>query len=53
MKFASDNLINKRPSDLLPYERNSRVHSDEQIDQICNSIKEWGFTAPILIKEPM
>ena len=30
MKFASDNLINKRPSDLLPYERNSRVHSDEQ-----------------------
>ena len=51
MKFASDNLINKRPSDLLPYERNSRVHSDEQIDQICNSIKEWGFTAPILIDE--
>ena len=51
MKFASDNLVNKRPSDLLPYERNSRVHSDEQINQICNSIKEWGFTAPILIDE--
>lgn len=51
MKFASDNLINKKPIDLLPYERNSRVHSDEQIEQICNSIKEWGFTAPILIDE--
>ena len=51
MKFASDNLINKKPIDLLPYERNSRVHSDEQINQICNSIKEWGFTAPILIDE--
>ena len=51
MKFASDNLINKNTIDLLPYERNSRVHSDEQIEQICNSIKEWGFTVPILIDE--
>ena len=51
MEFASDNLINKKPIDLLPYGRNSRVHSDEQIEQICNSIKEWGFTAPILIDE--
>ena len=51
MQFATDNIIKKDPKDLLPYERNSRVHSDEQIDQICNSIKEWGFTAPILIDE--
>lgn len=34
---------------LTPYEKNSRVHSDEQISQICKSIKEFGFINPILI----
>ncbi len=34
---------------LIPYERNSRTHSDEQIDQIVSSIKEFGFTNPILV----
>ena len=36
---------------LTPYERNSRIHTQEQIDQIKNSINEWGFTIPILIDE--
>ena len=34
---------------LWPYARNSRTHSDEQISQIAASIKEWGFTNPVLI----
>ena len=34
---------------LVPYARNSRVHSDEQIAQIMASIKEFGFTNPVLI----
>lgn len=34
---------------LLPYVRNSRTHSDDQIGQIASSIKEFGFTNPILI----
>ena len=34
---------------LIPYARNSRTHSDEQITQIAASIKEWGFTNPILV----
>lgn len=34
---------------LLPYARNSRTHSDEQVGQIASSIKEFGFTNPILI----
>ena len=34
---------------LLPYIRNSRTHSDEQVAQIAASIKEFGFTNPILI----
>lgn len=36
---------------LIPYARNSRTHSAEQIGQIAASIKEWGFTNPILVDE--
>lgn len=35
-------------SDLIPFARNSRTHSDEQVAQIAASIKEFGFTNPIL-----
>ncbi len=36
-------------SELIPYARNSRTHSDEQVAQIAASIKEFGWTNPILI----
>lgn len=36
---------------LIPYARNSRTHSDLQIAQIAASIKEWGWTNPILCDE--
>lgn len=35
--------------DLIPYINNSRIHSDEQVSQIAASIKEFGWTNPILI----
>lgn len=38
-------------SELIPYINNSRTHSDEQINQIASSIKEFGFTNPVLIDE--
>ena len=34
-----------------PYARNSRAHSDEQVAQIAASIREWGWTNPVLIDE--
>lgn len=34
---------------LIPYARNSRTHSDEQVQQIMGSIKEFGFTNPVLV----
>ena len=37
--------------DLTPYEHNSRIHDGEQIAQIVASIREFGFTNPILIDE--
>ena len=36
-------------SSLIPYARNSRTHSDEQVTQIAASIREFGFTNPVLI----
>jgi DNA modification methylase len=33
---------------LIPYARNARTHSDEQVAQIASSIAEFGFTNPIL-----
>ena len=36
-------------SRLVPYERNARTHSPEQVAQIVASIREFGFTAPILV----
>jgi len=34
---------------LIPYARNSRTHSEEQVAQIAGSIREFGFTNPVLI----
>jgi ParB-like chromosome segregation protein Spo0J len=36
-------------ADLIPYAANSRTHSDAQVAQIAASIKEFGWTSPILI----
>ena len=38
-------------SELKPYENNARTHSNEQIEAICNSIKEFGFINPVIIDE--
>lgn len=38
-------------SELIPYIRNARTHSESQIAQIAASIKEFGFLSPILIAE--
>lgn len=36
---------------LVPYSRNPRTHSSEQVAKITASIKEFGFTNPILVDE--
>ena len=36
-------------SKLKPYENNARTHSDEQVEKIANSIKEFGFINPVII----
>lgn len=41
----------RETSGLIPYINNARTHSEEQVKQIAASIKEFGFTNPILIDE--
>lgn len=36
-------------ADLIPYARNARTHSDEQVAQIAASIREFGFINPVLV----
>jgi DNA modification methylase len=44
--------VEKRPIEgLIPYARNARTHSDAQIAQIAASIREWGWTNPVLVAE--
>lgn len=49
--WPSDHIMRRKVRELIPYARNSRLHSKEQIAQIASSILEWGFTNPILIGE--
>lgn len=42
-------IIYKPVDDLIPYARNARTHSESQVAQIASSIKEFGFTNPILL----
>lgn len=37
------------PNELIPYDKNSRVHSNYQINQIKKSIEHFGFVNPVLI----
>jgi DNA modification methylase len=36
---------------LVPYAKNSRTHSEDQVAQIAASIREWGFTTAVLVDE--
>ena len=39
----------RQVKDLLPYARNSRTHSDAQVAQIAASVREFGWTNPVLV----
>ena len=49
--WAADKIERRKVDDLIPYARNARTHSDEQVAQLAASIKEWGWTTPVLIDE--
>jgi ParB-like chromosome segregation protein Spo0J len=51
MDWPADKVERRKVADLIPYIRNSRVHSETQVAQIAASIREWGWTMPILVDE--
>jgi DNA modification methylase len=51
MKNPADKVEKWDIDKLIPYARNSRTHSDVQVSQIAASMKEWGWTNPVLVDE--
>jgi len=49
--WPADRLIKWPIERLVPYARNARTHSDEQVAQVAASIREWGWTNPVLVSE--
>jgi DNA modification methylase len=50
-EWPADKVERRAVATLVPYARNSRTHSDAQVAQIAASIKEWGWTTPVLVDE--
>src|SRR5580692_11087104 len=46
-----ETIVRRRCAALIPYARNARTHSDQQVAEIAASIREFGFTNPVLIDE--
>lgn len=51
MRWPADKVERRAVTSLVPYARNARTHSDEQVAQIAASISEWGWTVPVLVDE--
>lgn len=49
--WPADQVERRAVDSLIPYARNARTHSPEQVGQIAASIKEFGFTVPVLVGE--
>ena len=46
-----ETIVRRRCAALIPYARNARTHCDQQVAQIAASIREFGFTNPVLIDD--
>lgn len=49
--WPADRVERRSVKELTPYARNSRTHSEEQIEQLVKSIREFGWTIPVLVDE--
>jgi ParB-like chromosome segregation protein Spo0J len=50
-EWPADRVERRPVATLIPYARNARTHSDEQIEQLAASIREWGWTVPVLVDD--
>jgi hypothetical protein len=49
--WPADHIERRLLAKLIPYARNARIHTERQISQIAASMKEWGWTMPLLVDE--
>ena len=50
-KWPADKILRRKVEELIPYARNARTHTDEQVAQVAASMREWGWTNPVLVDE--
>lgn len=50
-EWPADRIERRDIASLIPYANNARTHSDAQVAQIAASMKEWGWTNPVLVDE--
>lgn len=50
-EWPADRVERRAVAELIPYARNSRTHSAEQVEQLAVSLKKFGWTVPVLVDE--
>jgi ParB-like chromosome segregation protein Spo0J len=51
LPWPADQVVRRAVAELIPYARNARTHSPGQVAEIAGSIREWGWTIPVLVDE--
>lgn len=51
ISWPADSVERRKVAELVPYAKNARTHTPEQVKQIAASITEWGWTNPVLCDE--
>jgi len=51
ISWPADSVERRSVDSLIPYARNARTHSEAQVEQLAASIREWGWTVPVLVDE--
>ncbi|TCK36704.1 DNA methylase [Paraburkholderia sp. BL8N3] len=51
MKWPADSVERWPLTRIIPSARNPRTHSDSQVAQLAASMREWGWTMPVLVDE--
>lgn len=51
VRWVADQVERWAVDKLIPYARNARLHSKQQVGRIADSMKRWGVTMPILVDE--
>ena len=50
-EWPADRVERRKVIELVPYARNARTHSAGQVEKIAASIREWGWTNPVLVDQ--